>query len=112
MCCARPDFQCDSTTDGRPIKILSAVDEHARECLGGLVERSITAERLAAELERIVTLRGTAPPTTSTGHTRHWAIGPPRATRRPAPTEPGFHTTQTSSMGAGQWLKPFGRKPI
>ncbi len=25
------DFQYDSTTDGRPIKILSAVDEHTRE---------------------------------------------------------------------------------
>lgn len=28
------DFQFDSTTDGRPVKILSVVDEHTRECLG------------------------------------------------------------------------------
>ncbi len=55
------DFQYDSTTDGRPIKILSAVDEHTRECLGGLVERSITAERLANERDDIVTERGVAP---------------------------------------------------
>jgi hypothetical protein len=55
------DFQYDSTTDGRPIKILSAVDEHTRECLGGLVERSITAERLANELDDIVADRGVAP---------------------------------------------------
>jgi hypothetical protein len=55
------DFQYDSTTDGRPIKILSAVDEHTRECLGGLVERSITAERLANELDVIVADRGVAP---------------------------------------------------
>jgi putative transposase len=55
------DFQYDSTTDGRPIKILSAIDEHTRECLGGLVKRSITAERLAAELDRIVAERGTGP---------------------------------------------------
>lgn len=55
------DFQFDSTTDGRPIKILSVVDEHTRECLGGLVERSITAENLAAELDRIVWTRGTTP---------------------------------------------------
>jgi putative transposase len=55
------DFQYDSTTDGRPIKILSAVDEHTRECLGGLVERSITAERLATELDDIVADRGFAP---------------------------------------------------
>ena len=38
------DFQFDSTTDGRPVKILSVVDEHTRECRGGLVERSITAK--------------------------------------------------------------------
>ena len=55
------DFQFDSTTDGRPIKILSVVDEHTRECLGGLVERSITAEALATELDRIAWTRGTTP---------------------------------------------------
>jgi putative transposase len=38
------DFQFDATTDGRPIKIVSILDEHTRECLGGLVDRSITAE--------------------------------------------------------------------
>jgi putative transposase len=36
------DFQFDATTDGRPVKIVSIIDEHTRECLGGLVERSIT----------------------------------------------------------------------
>lgn len=55
------DFQFDSTTDGRPIKILSVIDEHTRECLGGLVERSITAEKLSDELDRIVLGRGAAP---------------------------------------------------
>jgi hypothetical protein len=30
------DFQFDSTTDGRPIKIVSIIDEHTRECLGGM----------------------------------------------------------------------------
>jgi putative transposase len=30
------DFQFDATTDGRPVKIVSIVDEHTRECLGGL----------------------------------------------------------------------------
>ena len=47
------DFQFDSTTDGRPVKIVSVVDEHTRECLGGLVERSITGDRLIDELDRI-----------------------------------------------------------
>src|SRR5262245_65187865 len=52
------DFQFDSTSDGRPVKILSVVDEHTRECLGGLVERSITGEVLATELNRITATRG------------------------------------------------------
>jgi putative transposase len=52
------DFQFDATTDGRPIKI---VDEHTRECLGGLVERSITGEDLITELDRLAAQRGGYP---------------------------------------------------
>jgi putative transposase len=52
------DFQFDATTDGRPIKIVSIIDEHTRECLGGLVERSITGERLIDELDRLAADRG------------------------------------------------------
>ena len=52
------DFQFDATTDGRPVKIMSIVDEHTRECLGGLVERSITADDLIDELDRLATQRG------------------------------------------------------
>jgi transposase-like protein len=47
------DVQVDATTDARPVKIVSIVDEHTRECLGGLVERSITGEDLLDELDRI-----------------------------------------------------------
>src|SRR4029077_9375231 len=52
------DFQFDATTDGKPIKIVSIVDEHTRECLGGLVERSITADNLTDELDRLAAQRG------------------------------------------------------
>jgi len=31
----RSTFQFDVTTDGRPVKIVSIIDEHTRECLGG-----------------------------------------------------------------------------
>src|SRR3979409_13374 len=55
------DFQFDSTTDGKAIKIASMVDEHTRESLLHLVERSITAERLVAELEKVFTARGGPP---------------------------------------------------
>jgi hypothetical protein len=52
------DFQFDSTSDGRPIKIVSIIDEHTRECLGGLVDRSITAVVLIDELDRLAADRG------------------------------------------------------
>ena len=52
------DFQFDATTDGRPVKIMSIIDEHTRECLGGLVDRSITANVLIGELDRLAISRG------------------------------------------------------
>jgi len=56
------DFQFDSTTDGRPIKIVAVIDEHTRECLGGMVERSITGEHLIDELDRLAVQRGSHTP--------------------------------------------------
>ncbi len=53
------DFQFDVTTDGRPIKIVSIIDEHTRECLGGMVERSITGDHLIDELDQLAAQRGT-----------------------------------------------------
>ena len=34
------DFQFDVTTGGRPIKIVSTIDEHTRECFGGVTQTS------------------------------------------------------------------------
>ena len=45
------DFQFDSTITGNPVKILSIVDEHTRECLGGIVDYSITGGDLAEQLD-------------------------------------------------------------
>ena len=56
------DFQFDSTVDGKAIKIASMIDEHTRESLLNLVERSITAERLVTELEAVFAAAG-GPPT-------------------------------------------------
>jgi putative transposase len=55
------DFQFGSTIDGKAIKIASMLDEHTRESLLHLVERSITAERLFAELETVFTPAGGPP---------------------------------------------------
>jgi putative transposase len=49
------DFQFDATTDDRPVKIATIVDEHTRECLGGLVEHNITGDDVIDELDRIIT---------------------------------------------------------
>lgn len=56
------DFQFDSTVDGTAIKIASMIDEHTRESLLNLVERSITAEHLVTELEAVFAAAG-GPPT-------------------------------------------------
>ena len=55
------DFQFDSTIDGKAIKIASMLDEHTRCSLLHVVERSITAERLVAELETVFAAAGGPP---------------------------------------------------
>ena len=52
------DFQFDSDERGRPIKICSIVDEHTRECIAGLADRSITATKLTDHLEALAAVRG------------------------------------------------------
>ncbi|MCF8572121.1 IS3 family transposase [Gordonia sp. HY002] len=49
------DFQWDSTVDGKAIKIASAVDEHTKQSVLNIVDRSIDAPRLVGELERAFT---------------------------------------------------------
>ncbi len=55
------DFQFDSTIDGKVIKIASMIDEHTRESLLNIVERSITADRLIEELRRCFAAAGGPP---------------------------------------------------
>jgi transposase InsO family protein len=55
------DFQFDSTVDGKAIKIASMIDEHTRESLLHVVERSITAEHLVTELEAVFAAAGGPP---------------------------------------------------
>jgi len=50
------DFQFDSTVDGKAIKIASMIDEHTRQSLLNIVERSITAQRLTDELDKTFAL--------------------------------------------------------
>jgi putative transposase len=55
------DFQFDTTSDGRILKLLHVIDEHAREALAVEVARRIDADRTVSVLERIVATRGCSP---------------------------------------------------
>ncbi|MEN2513157.1 IS3 family transposase [Gordonia polyisoprenivorans] len=55
------DFQFDSTMDGKKVKIASMVDEHTRMSLLNIVDRSIAAERLIEELEKVFAIWGGPP---------------------------------------------------
>jgi len=55
------DFQFDSTTDGKAIKIASMLDCHTRQSVLNIVDRSIDAERLVAELDAAFTAAGGPP---------------------------------------------------
>ena len=55
--------RCGSCTiDGKAIKIASMIDEHTRESLLNIVERSITGQRLVEELKTVFAAVG-GPPT-------------------------------------------------
>ena len=55
------DFQFDSTVDGKAIKIASMIDEHTRESLLNMVDRSITGEALVEELTKVFAAAGGPP---------------------------------------------------
>lgn len=55
------DFQFDSTIDGRAIKIASMIDEHTRQSVMNIVERSITSHRLIEELGKAFAVWGGPP---------------------------------------------------
>ncbi len=55
------DFQFDTTSDGRMLKLLHVVDEHTREALAIRVARSIDADHTVRVLDQIVGERGTGP---------------------------------------------------
>ncbi len=52
------DFVHERTDDGRPLKILTLIDEYTRECLTLRVERSLTSEQLLETLAWLFVFRG------------------------------------------------------
>ena len=55
------DFQFDADETGKALKIVSIVDEFTRECVGGMVERSITAPVLREHLDAAPAAHGVYP---------------------------------------------------
>ena len=53
------DFIFDQTTDGRPVKMLTIVDEYTRQCLVIHPARSITSHQVLDTLEALVEVWGT-----------------------------------------------------
>jgi len=52
------DFQFDSLRCGTPVKLASMVDEHTRESLLDITDRSITAEKVIDYIKTITVQRG------------------------------------------------------
>jgi len=52
------DFLADRTSDGRPFRVLTIIDEYTRECLSILVERRISSQDVIDKLFDLFILRG------------------------------------------------------
>ena len=52
------DFVHDRTANGRPIKILTLIDEYTRECLSLLVGRKLNSHNVLDELSNLFLIRG------------------------------------------------------
>jgi hypothetical protein len=53
------DFVFDRTHDGRPLRMLTVIDEYTRECLAIDVARNLTSEDVIFRLEQLFVERGT-----------------------------------------------------
>jgi len=52
------DFVAERTSDGRPIRMLTVLDEYTRECLAIKVDRNLKAEHVLEELSELFIERG------------------------------------------------------
>jgi len=52
------DFVADSLANGRRIRLLNVVDDYTRECLKIVIDTSLNGQRVARELNELVTERG------------------------------------------------------
>ena len=55
------DFVSDALSNGRRFRVLAVVDDFTRECLGLVVDTSLSGLRVGRELDRIAELQGRRP---------------------------------------------------
>jgi putative transposase len=68
------DFVSDSFGDGRRFRILAVIDDFTRECLGLVADTSLSGQRVARELDRIIRLYGKPQMIVSErAFVRHWS---------------------------------------
>jgi len=51
------DFMSDQLANGRRFRVLNLVDDHSRECIGQIVDVSISGQRLSRFLDTLLTYR-------------------------------------------------------
>ena len=56
--CWALDFVSDQLTDGRRFRVLTVIDICTRECVGLVADTSMSGQRVARELDRIIAERG------------------------------------------------------
>ena len=52
------DFVADRIENGRRLRIFNLIDNYTKECVGNIVDTSISGYRVARELDKIVEFRG------------------------------------------------------
>jgi putative transposase len=59
--CWSADFVSDKLVDGRPIRVLTVVDQFTRECICLKVDRTMNGPELVAALTQAIAERGARP---------------------------------------------------
>jgi len=53
------DFMSDQLANGRRFRVLNIVDDYSRECIGQIVDVSLSGQRLSRYLDELLTRRST-----------------------------------------------------
>jgi putative transposase len=100
------DFVSDTLADGRRFRILCIVDDFSRECLGTVVDTSLSGGRVVRELDRITLERGTPKVIVSDNGTELTSM----AVLRWATDRVGWHYIQPGKPVQNAFIESFNSK--